>query len=191
MDAGTTGQRSRSSIDQNQKAAQPAAFFVLIFNPYTMIYFLWSLLNLGALVCFLFICFSVLKPIRENLGMAAVIIFVVGCMSFIKGTVSNDGQEPNSRDDEKMEKSTIDSKLFYDLDLIYFYKKDSSATQVRSFVAKNGLVIGHEWKSLADDKVYFKGDILHYSCSGIHEWKLLGLTLYKEPQTFTGTIKPE
>jgi hypothetical protein len=154
-----------------------------------MLYFLWSLLNLGALVWFLLICFSVLKPIRENLGMAAVIIFVVGAMSFIKGAVSNDGQEPGGG--EKIIKTTLDSKLFYDLDLICTYTKDLSAEEVRSFVTRNGLVIGHEWKSLSEDKVYFENGILHYSCSGIHEWKLLGLTLYKEPQTFTGKIKAE
>ena len=157
-----------------------------------MIYLLWSLLNLAALVWFLFIAFSVLKPVRDSLGTVSAIIFVVCCLSFIKSSVTNK-QEKIALDpaikDQVTASEKIHQDLFYNIDLIYVYSKDSIAqNEIRGTTVKSGVVIGHEWKPLLTKMTYSNG-MLQYISSGNHEWTFLGLTLHSAPEEFKGTIK--
>ena len=157
-----------------------------------MIYLIWSLLNLAALVWFLFIAFSVLKPVRDSLGTVSAIIFVVCCLSFIKGSVMNK-QEKIALDpalkDQVTETEKIHQDLFYSIDLIYVYSKDSIVqNEIRGTTVKSGIVIGHEWKPLLTKINYSKGSI-QYVCSGNHEWTFLGLTLHGAIEEFKGSIK--
>ena len=156
-----------------------------------MIYFLWSVLNLAALVWFLFICFGALKLIRENFGLASTIIFVVSCLSFIKGGVANKQEEllidPEVKG-QTLVTENIQKELFFNLDLHYIYSKDSLAKEIRTVTVKNGLVIGHGWNNVlihAD----IKSGALHYKVKGMHDWQLLGLTLYSMPEELQGIVK--
>ncbi|WP_221390417.1 hypothetical protein [Dyadobacter sp. NIV53] len=156
-----------------------------------MIYFIWSLLNLGALVWFLFICFSILKLVRESLGMISTVLFIICCLSFIKGLVANKQQEFYADPEVKgqtVETENIQTALFYNTDLLYVYAKDSLSKEVNAVTVKNGLVIGHDWKPVLT-KMYFKDGKFHYTASGIHEWQFLGLTLHSVPEEFKGTIQ--
>ena len=156
-----------------------------------MIYFLWSLLNLGALVWFLFICFSDLSGIKEKLGLASTIIFVVCCLSFIRESLSNKSSvlpvDPEM-ENQTTEMYNIKNDLFFNLDLMYSFSKDSLKPEIPAITVINGFVIGHEWKPLLT-KVYVKKGIVHYTVVGNQDWKFLGLTLYTDRREFTGTIK--
>ena len=156
-----------------------------------MLYFIWSLLNLGALVWFLFICFSNLSGMKEKLGLASTIIFVVCCLSFIRESLSNKSLF-FSFDTEMANQTTkmynIENVLFFNLDLMYSFSKDSIKTEISAITVINGFVIGHEWKPLTT-KVYVKKGIVHYAIAGDHNWEFLGLTLYTDRREFTGTIK--
>lgn len=156
-----------------------------------MIYFLWSVLNLAALVWFLFICFGALKLIKENFGLASTIIFVVSCLSFIKGNISNKHEEllldPEVKG-QTLETENIQKELFFNLDLHYTYSKDSLAKEIRTTTTKNGLVIGHGWNNTLI-RTYFKDGALLYNVKGTHDWQLLGLTLYSMPEELEGTVK--
>jgi len=153
-----------------------------------MIYFLWSLLNLGAAVWFLLIAFRVLKFVRENMGMLSTIIFVVGVFSFIKGTITN----TNKKDDgagQVIGMETLEHALFFNLDLSYASLKDDvKNNKLIGDVRMNGLVIGHHWNS-AITSVDETGGNLKYEVTGYHQWQLLGIVLYDQPQEFKGTIK--
>jgi len=156
-----------------------------------MIYFLWSLLNLGALVWFLFIAFSVLKPVRENLGTLSAVIFVVCCLSFIKASVSNKqpelAKDPDVKE-ENVEMQNLDSKMFFNLDLLYFDGKDLlDTTALSATTIKSGFVIGHEWFPTRT-KVFTTSGSRQFEADGIHEWRFLGLTLHSAPESFKGTI---
>jgi len=156
-----------------------------------MIYLIWSVLNLIVLVCFLFICFSVLKPIKENLGLLAVVIFVVGCLSFIKGSVMNDQQGISVDPEIKgqiVEGENVQKEMFFSIELLYVHAKDTLSNEMHGTTVKTGLVIGHEWKP-AVSRLSLKDHKIKYFCSGIHDWKLLGLTLYSEPKEFEGVIE--
>jgi len=153
-----------------------------------MIYFLWSVLNLAALIWFLFICFSVLKLVKESMGIASVVIFVLGCLSFLSAGVKNPRQElPFGKEiaNEAVEVLNIKKDLFYNLDLMYVDQKDSLGKEIPATTVKHGFIIGHEWKPLGTT-VYFKDGILHYTAMGLHEWKFLGLILYSDGEDFKG-----
>jgi len=152
-----------------------------------MIYLLWSVLNLAALIWFLFICFNVLKLIRQDMGLGAVIIFVISSLSFISSSVKNRKQDlPFGKviGNEKVETFEIKDDLLYHIDLMYVMP-DSVGKEIISTTVKYGIVIGHDWKP-AFSQVTLKNGQLHYYASGMHEWKFLGLTLYTEDVEFKG-----
>ncbi|TDE16771.1 hypothetical protein [Dyadobacter psychrotolerans] len=152
-----------------------------------MIYLLWSVLNLAALIWFLFICFGVLKLIRQDMGLGAVVIFVIGSLSLISNSVKNRKPDlPFGRvvKNEKVETFQIKSGLLYHIDLMYILP-DTMGKEIKSTTVKYGVVIGHEWKP-AFSQVNFKKGHLHYYAVGMHEWKFMGLTLYTEDVELKG-----
>jgi len=157
-----------------------------------MIYFIWSLLNLGALIWFLFISFSVLKSVRENLGTFSVVIFVVCCLSFIRASVSN--KQPGSGTDaDGKEKpyllENVDRKMFFNLDLLYADENRApDADGVSATTIKSGFVMGHEWFPTRT-RIFDQDGLKRYEAEGIHEWRFLGLTLHSAAESFKGTIK--
>jgi len=153
-----------------------------------MVYLLWSLVNLAALCWFLYISFSVLKLIKEHLGVPSLIIFILGSLSFSQGTLTNDKQPTSYNDQMTLGVQIIDEQLWYNTSLFYAYPKDSVTGEARGDVSQSGLVIGHSWKP-ASSRLWFENGKLNYSVSGTHEWKFLGLKLYSEPQRFTGKIE--
>ena len=47
-----------------------------------MIYLLWALINLALIIYFLSICIKAIKLVRQELGLFATVIFVIGLLSF-------------------------------------------------------------------------------------------------------------
>lgn len=154
-----------------------------------MINLLWSLLNLGILVWFLLIVFSVLKWVMKNLGMLSTVVFIVGILSFIRSTVVNNQSQGNQlKENEIVGTKSLEKSLFYNLDLLYVYKKDSVYNApLAGKVLKSGTVIGHEWAPGLTE-VNLSNGVMNFDVVGDHQWKLLGLTLYSQPQRFKGTI---
>lgn len=155
-----------------------------------MNYLLWSLLNLGMLVWFLLIVFSVLKLVLKNLGMLSAVVFIVGILSFMRSAVvDNQSQANQLRAHEIAGTENLEESLFYNLDLLYVYRKDSIYSgQLSAKVLKSGTVIGHEWAP-GLTYAYLNNGVIHYDVAGDHQWKLLGLVLYNQPKRFKGAIK--
>lgn len=154
----------------------------------SVLYLLWSVINLAALAWFLYIGFSVLKWIKEHLGMGALVIFILGSFSFIKGMVMNDKPETTYNEPMTMGIYDLNKELLYSTTLFYAYPKDATKGDVKADIVQSGLVIGHGWKthSTAFDR---KDDQLHYAIVGTHEWRFFGLNLYPETKRFTGVVK--
>jgi hypothetical protein len=154
-----------------------------------MTYLLWSLLNLGMLVWFLLIVFSVLKLVMKNLGMLSAVVFIVGVLSFLRSTVINNQSQGNQlKENEIVGTESLEKSLFYNIDLMYVYHKDSVYNAPLSGkVLKSGTVIGHEWAPGLTE-VNLSNGVITYDVVGDHQWKLLGLVLYNQPQRFKGTI---
>ena len=170
-----------------------------------MLYLLWSLLNIGLFIFFVFICFNATILLREKLGIFASIIFVFGLLSFI-GNPNNDNKEPNSNQiktwkfiSEDSLKSTESYFLSIDLEnslvskytLGIKYGKDKQGQNnipISSYSSTTGLISGINWKPVSiivnrtNDNNKFD-----YSVYGVIEWKLLGAKLYSQPRNYKGS----
>lgn len=154
-----------------------------------MLYLLWSLINLGMFIWFVLIAFSVLKLVRQNLGMVSTIVFIVGVLSFTRSAVVNDDrQNKNLNTNETVNFENLEKSVSYNLDLMYVYKKDTVYTgALPGKVLESGIISGHSWEP-ALTRIHLKNQVIDYYVAGTHQWKLLGLVLYNENKTYKGRI---
>ncbi len=152
-----------------------------------ILYLGWSVLNLAVLAWFLYISFSVLKWIKDNLGTAALVVFILGSLSFIKGTVTDSKPSTSFEGDMVTGIHTLDEALLYSTVLFYAYPKDLQGN-IKGEISQSGLVIGHGWKT-HQTTFNFTNNQLHYTVTGTHEWRFLGLNLYPEAKQFKGVAK--
>jgi hypothetical protein len=170
-----------------------------------MIHLIWGLLNIGLLIYFLTICFNAIKLVRREIGLLAAIVFVIGLLSFcghenktdkeansnktkIWTFVSKDSltQKPTSFLQVELERNLISK---YDLEVIYGKDRNNVNVPISAYTATDGFVIGTNWRgeSIVVDKTN-DNNKFHYSVAGVVEWHLLGITVYTQPKTFTGTL---
>jgi hypothetical protein len=152
-----------------------------------MLYLLWSVLNLGLLIWFVVICFSVFKLVKQSLGIPALIVFILGCLSFTKDRITNKDTPRSGGPEVVMGWQPLEDGMFHDIMLSYAYPKDT-ADRVEGRISQSGMVIGHHWDT-TDVSFYAKDGKLYYSVMGMHDWKLMGLVLYNEPRHFTGEVR--
>lgn len=171
-----------------------------------MLYLLWSLLNIGLFICFVFICFNATKLLRAKSGIFASVIFVFGLLSFI-GNPNNENKEPNSNQIKSWDFISKDSvnnneSYFVSVDLENTlvskytlgiqYGKDmlgQNNIPISSYSSTTGLISGLNWKPVSiivnrtNDNNKFD-----YSVYGVIEWKLLGAKLYSQPRNYKGSV---
>jgi len=164
-----------------------------------MLQLLWSALNVALLIYFIVICFRATKLLRENLGLFASILFVLGLLSFIgqsgkgntvqneivkQGFVAQDHLDPASI---KSITLTLEESLGNSTNLRIHYGKDSTGKMVpiNAFSNRNGFVSGLEWvpqiilvKTTPDNTDFI------YKIVGILRWKLLGSTVYSQTKRY-------
>ncbi|HEV7381149.1 MAG TPA: hypothetical protein VGN64_15230 [Dyadobacter sp.] len=152
-----------------------------------MLYLLWSIINIGLLIWFVIICFSVFKLVKESLGIPALIVFILGCLSFTKEHITNKETPRSGREEAEIGFQPLESGTFHDIMLSFSYPKDT-VDRVRGRIIQSGFVIGHHWDT--SNVTFYKNEAnVHYLVSGSHDWKLLGLTLYTEPRQFKGVLR--
>ncbi|REA61318.1 hypothetical protein DSL64_12800 [Dyadobacter luteus] len=152
-----------------------------------MLYLLLTLLNFGLLIWFIFICFSVFKLVKESMGIPALIVFILGCLSFTKERLINKEAPRYNGGDRTIGWQPLESGISHEIVLSYAYPKDT-LDRAEGEIIQSGLMGGHQWET-TNVTFYENEGKIHYLVSGTHNWKLLGLTLYNEPKQFTGVIK--
>jgi hypothetical protein len=178
----------------------------MTFEKTSMIYLLWSLLNIGLFLFFIVICFKATKLVREKLGLFASVIFVFGLLSFVGN--SNDNHENNESKSDSIKTWKFVSEdslrnyesfmLYIDLertliakyDLSIKYGKDRHEqinVPISAYSSTIGFISGTKWKPMsiivnkANDNNKFE-----YSVVGVVEWRLLGAILYSELKEYNG-----
>jgi hypothetical protein len=135
------------------------------------------------------------------MGLLASIVFVVGILSLSASSSSknNEVQAPEKWEfasSDSLLKNSI-SSLFIDIDhawaynrqLIVKYGKDKQDVYVpiTAFSSRSGFVYAAQWKPV---KIYVKnaeeGNRFEYTVIGYEEWKLLGITVYKQYKDYSG-----
>jgi hypothetical protein len=170
-----------------------------------MLYLIWGLLNIGIFVYFLSVCFRAIKLVRQEIGLFAAIVFVIGFLSFCSqpkdqeksansmsskiGTfTSEDSLNCNPSFSYRLR---LESNLISEYDLIIDYQKDSTEENVpiSAYTKTKGFTAGTEWKE--ESVIVNKNNDnnkFSYSVLGVVDWNFLGQTVYTQPKTFTGTI---
>ena len=173
-----------------------------------MIYLLWALINLALIIYFLSICIKAIKLVRQELGLFATVIFVIGLLSFCghnndKNKNSNSNQTKNwtftSSDSLSQDMSSLlDVKLQdnliskYEITIDYGKDKNNINVPISAFPSTNGFTAGTEWKPISIS-VYKTNDNtkFQYYVAGYIEWNLLGVNVYTQNKMFEGTVSIE
>ncbi|MCW3789778.1 hypothetical protein [Plebeiibacterium sediminum] len=169
-----------------------------------MLQLIWGLLNIGLIIYFLWISFRAVKLVKERFGLFAAIVFVLGLLAF--ANTSKDGstkmQEWTSTSNNindcnetffvnaELEENLVSTKL---LSIHAGNKKqgnDNVALSANTLI--NGFTSGINWEviSIAMNETTDNNQ-LDYMVIGVVNWKLLGITIYKQPKTFKGVVSIE
>jgi hypothetical protein len=169
-----------------------------------MFYLLWSLLNIGLTIFFLFICFKATKPIKEKIGVFGAVVFVLALFSFMTGPNKNDPERSQAKKwtfypedstlfNKHFSYEVIDENLGFALNIgISFFEQPSTKTIVAAegHSIMTGITSGYTWRPamISVNPTNVSGQFL-YTVHGTLEWQLLGIKLYSQPKDLSGTIK--
>jgi hypothetical protein len=168
--------------------------------PVTMpvLYVSWSLLNLVLFVG-LFIYGRVLLKRYRLVSLGVSIVFVVLIVSYFSGRNTSARKSiVNFQTTVLLPGVAYPKPLYTQLDdlqtltiqqiITLTPNRQSDSVQVSSSSYLTGFVAGFKWSpthALVDALANRK---LRYVTSGVLEWKLLGLTVYKQPKQFNGRL---
>ncbi len=174
-----------------------------------MTYLLWTLLNFALLIFFITVCFRATKIIKENLGTFAVLVFVLGLLSFVsKGHIAPPPLTEKPGDPTTFQRTQnlgispstsyyvsepvakyVGSSLNMNVSFIRRSTEDSIAASKVEF-SINGLVGGHQWEPILVqlNRTPSQG-VFHYVIGGDLKWTILGIPLYTQHKTFFGLLK--
>ena len=162
-----------------------------------MLELIWFLINVTILIYFLYICFEVLKLIKNKIGIIKTIILTIGLISI---TTQNSNNEKNFIDlldksnthtekfkvEELIENNTI-SKIKLS---IFYENKNNKIIFTSAKTEKFGLTGGTELEihSIAFNKSETNNQY-HYRLSASKIWKILGISIYSESIDYDGEFK--
>lgn len=173
-----------------------------------MLYLFWALLNIGLIILFIIVCLKAAKLIKEKLGGAAAVIFVLGLLSYIGRP---DSDKDNSTENSKQTSiwkfasaDTLDkgsnSHISIDLEKTLMLKyslgisygkdeKRQNIIPVNANTFTEGLVSG---TSLEANYISVNNagnnQQFGYEVNGTIKWSLLGITIYSQPKNWKGTV---
>lgn len=173
-----------------------------------MLYFLWSLLNLGLVIYFFVICFKAIKLVKEKMGLFASVFFVLGILSFLGQPVKDsyskesDTNKLRSWTYASEESLNCDSASFVQVDLEKCwiskkqlgikYGKDIQGQvniPISAYSTTTGFISGTSWKPISIRVNRTDSDNnFQYFVVGLVDWKLLGMTIYIQSKRFKGIV---
>ena len=208
VDKREKGNRIRVHLLIRQFLRKGKTEFVKIKKNITMIYLLWALINLALSLYFLSICIKAIKLVRQELGLFATVIFVIGLLSFCgrnndKNKDTNSNQTKNwtftsndslHQDISSFLKVKLQDNLIskYEITIDYGKDKNNINIPISAFPSTTGFIAGTEWKAVSIS-VYKTNDNtkFQYYVAGYVEWNLLGINVYTQNKIFKGTVSTE
>ena len=165
-----------------------------------MLELLWGILNGFLLIYFIVICFKSVRILKKNLGIFASFIFVIGLLSFIskpdkKNIADKNIDVLNQTNPKKafngnsfFREITLEDNLTSKIGLsILVGENEPDLIILNANCYRSGFISGTNWnvENIEIDKEKNK-KFCTYIVRGIMEWKILGITIYSEPKSFTG-----
>ena len=169
-----------------------------------MIELIWGILNVAIFIYFIIICFKVIKIVRENLGGIAMLVFVVGLISFMSTSDSQKEKikifeikdESIIEGEEKIDEHIFTKDLILDDELstsiiaTFTFKEYGQQFRVlKVYTMMTGFVSGTDWKASNVAINKNNGNSYNYHILGTKDWKILGIIIYTESKEFKGTVK--
>jgi hypothetical protein len=169
-----------------------------------MLHLLWSILNIGLLLVFFYYAYKATLFIRQRLGLFVSILFVGALLSFASSPRQNPGTtawksglaagtpEYKGFDRIKSVYLTLEKNGPIHIDLSLNcgqYNNDPALYPSSAGSTITGFVAGYTWTASPIFADTIAGNI-QYHCSGILNWKLLGMTIYAEEKSYAGIIRP-
>jgi hypothetical protein len=172
-----------------------------------MIHFIWAILNVCLAIAFLVVCYKGTKLLKNEIGLWAALIFVLGLLSLMnvfnkdviqykqnekvlkKGFSSSDNIIAGTFKNRYL---ILEKNLVSDFNLSFEYgqaKISKLNTPIDADIRINGTTNGIRWKPMmflineTDSNTKFSYDIY-----GLLEWKLMGITLYTQHKSFKGFV---
>lgn len=170
-------------------------------------YLLWGALNVWLLLYFLLTCFRSVKLVREHLGGLAVVVLVFGSLSFISSDDEPSAVTENKANDfalrfryaDSLPVVTHDSReiilsetLLAKKKLRVRYEKDMKGriVSVSGWSSYEGFYLWTEWQpgeallNQMDDASWFT-----YTVHASEDWKLLGVRVFNDVETYEGQVQ--
>ena len=172
-----------------------------------MIHLIWAILNVCLAIAFIVVCYKGAKLVKNEIGLWAALIFVLGLLSLMN-VFNKDGiqykynekvmKKGFSSSDSIIEGTSknryvsLEKNLVSDFNLSFNYgqgKISKLNTPIDAEVRINGATNGIRWKPMmflineTDSNTKFAYDIY-----GLLEWKLMGITLYTQHKSFKGFV---
>jgi hypothetical protein len=169
-----------------------------------MLEILWGIVNIAILIYFIIICFKVIKIVRENLGVVATLIFVIGLMSFIskpkdesyKVKTFEIKDESIIKGEEKISDHIFQHDIVLEKKLattiiatITFKEYDQQVRLLNTYTVMTGFVSGIDWKASNVDFTKNKDNSYTYQIIGTKDWRILGIRIYTQMKDYKGKFK--
>ncbi|UOQ53381.1 hypothetical protein [Hymenobacter cellulosivorans] len=163
-----------------------------------MIYILWSFLNLTAYLVLLYLFLQATNLIRQHFSLGTALLFFFGLAAIYSSMSLNSqassapnllsGASPDAPvgNGSAVKEISLESNT---LSLVAEYYKQDSVIRPRGlYAAIAGLTLGHRWQPSAGSLTQH-GNQLRYQLTMVHDWRLLGNTIYiSPPLVLTGTM---
>ncbi|WP_291076542.1 hypothetical protein [Empedobacter sp. UBA6322] len=155
---------------------------------------IWILLNIAIFIYFLFICFEVLKYIKNKIGILKTVILTIGLISIISQNSSNEynfidlSNKSNTYTEKFKIDELIENKIISKINLSIFYiKKDNEIKFTDVKTEKLGIIGGTELEihSIAINKTEISKQY-NYRLYASKIWKILGFRIYTESKEYDG-----
>lgn len=164
-----------------------------------MLYLIWSLLNAGLFVWFLFLLIKSVNFIWEEFGLFASIVLSFGLLStcnlneFNKGICGTKKWSIDKAENEAPAKSIntiITKNMMFGIHLYISYGNNGCGKKVLPLQASSFLSGYHPGIEWAPTDIYVDtiGQKVEYRVFGTLQWKLLGATIISEGKDYKGFL---
>lgn len=173
-----------------------------------MLHVLWSLLNLGLLLCFLYVSYKATRLLRQQFGLPASLIFLVGLICFTIHPPIESLTNPSPQASPKVWDFTSKEERISDLtylkeinlasegwgmathgiSILLGENSQHLAVPIRANHWSKGFFYGIRWTPLYLNITPTKAHQFTYTVRATVDWQLLGLTLYSEKKEYQGIL---
>lgn len=168
-----------------------------------MLNLIWGILNAAIFLYFLFILFKAIALVRNNIGLFAAIVLIIGSVTFFRVSLPDqvdkkewvlnpiDSLDQNQADKQFMgfevENNLVSKNILF-LEYVRF-KEGKKYIPLKASATTNGFISGVKWLplSIIINETQQKNQF-EYIIDGETKWSLLGINVFSRSKSYKGLI---